>query len=33
VSRNQPLPSVKVDLQPFHVSQISGPAEQQRGQF
>jgi hypothetical protein len=26
VSRNQPLPSVKVDLQPFHVSHADSAA-------
>ena len=33
VARNQPLASVQINLRPLHVAQVTGPAEQQRGQF
>ncbi|KIQ14925.1 hypothetical protein RU03_03540 [Pseudomonas simiae] len=33
VAGNQPLACIQIDLRPLHVAQVTGPAEQQRGQF
>ena len=33
VAGNQPFASIQIDLRPLHVSKVTGPAEQQRGQF
>ena len=33
VAGNQPLARIQIDLRPLHVAQVTGPAEQQRGQF